>query len=149
MALQTRKSAPHTVRALHHYWNKCDEYLVGNECHALRERSCIYSWKTEHATPVPGTKRIHILRFQLSHLLIMAPSITETTPLRDTSFSVPLKTDSGYNKENIIGYRYETEAESKGTIKQPPASFPHYLPVWDNETERYEAHQEDMVIKAQ
>lgn len=39
----------------------------------------------------------------------------------------------------MLGYgeAYSHENEVKGTEKQPPASFPHYLPVWDNETERY------------
>ena len=67
----------------------------------------------------------------------MAPSITETVGLRAPTFSVPLKTDAGHNKENLIGYKYEKEAELKGTDKIAPASFPNYLPVWDNETQRY------------
>ncbi|KAJ5118663.1 hypothetical protein N7526_010300 [Penicillium atrosanguineum] len=67
----------------------------------------------------------------------MAPSITETIGLRAPTFTVPLKTDSGQNKENLIGYKYEKETELKGTDKVAPASFPNYLPVWDNETERY------------
>jgi sulfonate dioxygenase len=28
---------------------------------------------------------------------------------------------------------FNLEAETKGTAKQPPASHPNYLPVWDNE----------------
>lgn len=67
----------------------------------------------------------------------MAPSLTETVSLRDPTFTVPLKTEAGHNKENLIGYSYEKEAELKGTEKIAPASFPNYLPVWDNETERY------------
>lgn len=67
----------------------------------------------------------------------MAPALTETVALRAPTVSVPLKTDAGYNKENLIGYKYEKEPELKGTDKLPPASFPNYLPVWDNETERY------------
>jgi sulfonate dioxygenase len=66
----------------------------------------------------------------------MAPSITNTTGVRSTTFTVP-KTDTGHNKENLIGYKYEKEAELQGTNKIPPASYPNYLPVWDNETERY------------
>lgn len=66
----------------------------------------------------------------------MAPSVTETVSLRAPTFSVPLKSDAGHNKENLIGYKYEKEAELKGTDKLPPASFPNYLPVWDNETAR-------------
>jgi hypothetical protein len=66
----------------------------------------------------------------------MAPSITESVGLRAPAITVPLKTDSGHNKENLIGYKYEKEAELKGTDKRAPASFPNYLPVWDNETQR-------------
>lgn len=29
--------------------------------------------------------------------------------------------------------KVDTETELKGTNKSKPASFPHYLPVWDNE----------------
>lgn len=66
----------------------------------------------------------------------MAPSLTETVSIRAPPVST-LKADAGFNKENLIGYKYEKEAELKGTDKQPPASYPNYLPVWDNETERY------------
>ncbi|KAJ5937342.1 hypothetical protein N7454_004642 [Penicillium verhagenii] len=67
----------------------------------------------------------------------MAPSVVETVGLRSATFTLPLKTDTGHNKENLIGYKYEKEAELKGTDKIAPASYPNYLPVWDNETERY------------
>ncbi|THC98474.1 hypothetical protein EYZ11_002059 [Aspergillus tanneri] len=68
----------------------------------------------------------------------MAPSITETVSLRAAP-AQPLGTDAGFNKENLQGYNntYRHGDEIKGTEKQPPASFPHYLPVWDNETEKY------------
>ncbi|KAI9045633.1 TauD/TfdA dioxygenase family protein [Aspergillus affinis] len=68
----------------------------------------------------------------------MAPSITETVALR-TAPSKPLRTEGGHNKENFAGLKntYNHDDEIKGTAKQPPASFPHYLPVWDNETEKY------------
>jgi sulfonate dioxygenase len=68
----------------------------------------------------------------------MAPSLVENVALR-TAPVTKLKTDAGFNKENVIGYGevYKHEDEVNGTEKQPPASFPHYLPVWDNETERY------------
>ncbi|KAL4981424.1 hypothetical protein BDW68DRAFT_172411 [Aspergillus falconensis] len=70
----------------------------------------------------------------------MAPSIatTEHVDLR-APIKTLLKTNAGHNKENAIGYgeTYKHTDELKGTVKQPPASFPHYLPVWDNETERY------------
>lgn len=67
----------------------------------------------------------------------MAPGLTETVALRAPTVAPPLKADAGHNKENLIGYKYEKEREIKGTDKLPPASYPNYLPVWDNETERY------------
>ena len=68
----------------------------------------------------------------------MAPSITETVSLR-TAPTKPLRTEGGHNKENFAGLKstYNHDDEIKGTAKQPPASFPNYLPVWDNETEKY------------
>lgn len=71
----------------------------------------------------------------------MAPSLVDNVALRAAPVA-KLKTDAGFNKENVIGYgeTYEHENEIKGTAKQPPAAFPNYLPVWDNETERYPTH---------
>ncbi|KAF9892834.1 hypothetical protein FE257_000423 [Aspergillus nanangensis] len=68
----------------------------------------------------------------------MAPSLTETVSLRQAP-KATLRTEAGFNKENLIGYgeAYRHEDELQGTDKQPPASYPNYLPVWDNETERY------------
>jgi hypothetical protein len=68
----------------------------------------------------------------------MAPSLTETVGLRAPPVALPLKSDGGHNKENLIGYKIEKEVEIKGTDKVPPVSYPEYLPVWDNETERYD-----------
>lgn len=68
----------------------------------------------------------------------MAPSIaSEHVDLRAPPKSL-LKTNGGHNKENLIGYgeTYKHADELTGTLKQPPAAFPNYLPVWDNETER-------------
>lgn len=67
----------------------------------------------------------------------MAPSLVDTVPVSAAPVNT-LKTDAGTNKENLIGYRetYSHDSETKGTTKQPPASFPNYLPVWDNERER-------------
>lgn len=68
----------------------------------------------------------------------MAPSITGTTiSVRDTTTKVPRSTNGGHNKENLIGYEIDREKEIKGTDKIAPVSYPNYLPVWDNETERY------------
>lgn len=65
----------------------------------------------------------------------MAPSVTET--VQAPAARVPIKMEDGHNKENFIGYTCEMEREINGTDKVPPASYPHYLPVWDNETEKY------------
>lgn len=67
----------------------------------------------------------------------MAPSLVDTVRVSAAPVNT-LKTDAGTNKENLIGYQeaYSHDSETKGTPKQPPASFPNYLPVWDNETER-------------
>lgn len=76
----------------------------------------------------------------------MAPSLVESgTSAQSIPLRAPppveqtLKDDTGFNKEQSIGYaeKFRLQDELKGTTKQPPASFPHYLPVWDNETERY------------
>ncbi|CAG8936000.1 unnamed protein product [Penicillium salamii] len=67
----------------------------------------------------------------------MAPGLTENVGLRAPTAVVPLKSEAGHNKENLIGYKYEKDHEIKGTDKLPPATYPEYLPVWDNETERY------------
>ncbi|KAJ9293097.1 hypothetical protein DTO271G3_8041 [Paecilomyces variotii] len=68
----------------------------------------------------------------------MAPSAVETLPVRAAPTS-KAKLDASWNKEGLIGYgeAYVHDKEVKGTEKQAPASFPNYLPVWDNETERY------------
>ncbi|BDD63506.1 hypothetical protein MAP00_008385 [Monascus purpureus] len=76
----------------------------------------------------------------------MAPSLVESeTSAQSIPLRAPppveqtLKDDAGFNKEQSIGYaeKFRLQDELKGTAKQPPASFPHYLPVWDNETGRY------------
>ncbi|OJJ48203.1 hypothetical protein ASPZODRAFT_1538285 [Penicilliopsis zonata CBS 506.65] len=68
----------------------------------------------------------------------MAPALVETVPVR-TAPKAQLKTDTGFNKELISGNAtpFNAEGELKGTDKHQAASFPNYLPVWDNETERY------------
>jgi sulfonate dioxygenase len=65
----------------------------------------------------------------------MAPSIVKTTAIQTVPVS---KINEGFNKEFFVGLEeaYGHQDEIKGTVKQPPASFPHYLPVWDNETAR-------------
>lgn len=52
---------------------------------------------------------------------------------------VPSLAPSGSSKTGVGAYKelasvsYSRETELKGTEKFAPASFPHYLPVWDNE----------------
>jgi sulfonate dioxygenase len=62
----------------------------------------------------------------------MAPALVET-------ITVPV----GFTKSGIGEYKevvaagpkaYQPEQELKGTAKQPPAKYPHYLPTWDAET---------------
>ncbi|KAJ5566092.1 hypothetical protein N7535_007730 [Penicillium sp. DV-2018c] len=67
----------------------------------------------------------------------MAPGLTETVGLRAPIAAPPRKSDAGFNKENLIGYKIEKEREIQGTETIAPVSYPAYLPVWDNETERY------------
>lgn len=69
----------------------------------------------------------------------MAPSLIEPVSVRAETKLKSSKIETGFNKEGVVGLQeaYVHEDEIKGTKKQPPASFPHYLPVWDNETERY------------
>jgi sulfonate dioxygenase len=62
----------------------------------------------------------------------MAPSLVETvTPVA----AVPSKNvPTGDYKEAAFGgpKAYNQENETKGTTNQPAASYPNYLPVWDN-----------------
>jgi sulfonate dioxygenase len=63
----------------------------------------------------------------------MAPSLVETLPVREAAPTK--KVSEGYNKEFFIGVSaaYDHKDETEGTKTQPPASYPNYLPVWDNE----------------
>lgn len=79
-------------------------------------------------------KRQYFIEIKLYN---MAPSVTETVTVQAPAATLPVKMEDGHNKENFIGYTCEMEREINGTAKLPPASYPHYLPVWDNETERY------------
>jgi hypothetical protein len=67
----------------------------------------------------------------------MAPSAVETLPVRAAPVTKK-NLDTAWNKEGSIGYgeSYIHEKETEGTESQAPASFPNYLPVWDNETKR-------------
>ncbi|PGH17220.1 hypothetical protein AJ80_04929 [Polytolypa hystricis UAMH7299] len=62
----------------------------------------------------------------------MAPSIVETV----TEAAQSLKISAGpLHKGAFVGgpKTYAHDGEVKGTSTQPPASYPNYLPVWDNE----------------
>lgn len=63
----------------------------------------------------------------------MAPALVDSLPVREAP-EKPKYTE-GFNKEAFISVStsYDNEAELKGTASQPPATYPNYLPVWDNE----------------
>jgi sulfonate dioxygenase len=68
----------------------------------------------------------------------MAPSLIEVEPPKT---EVPVKAVSTglseYKEAFSTGPKgFNTEAEMKGTATQPAASYPNYLPVWNNETEK-------------
>lgn len=69
----------------------------------------------------------------------MAPALVETV-VPDVG-NLTLKQhalENGHNKEGFIGspLEFDKDRELKGTARQPAASFPNYLPVWDNETSK-------------
>jgi sulfonate dioxygenase len=70
----------------------------------------------------------------------MAPALVDTPTPQPVSTKAPTnsKISEGFNKEFFIGYEsaYDHKDEVKGTGKQPPATYPNYLPVWDNEYAR-------------
>lgn len=62
----------------------------------------------------------------------MAPALVET----------PQQPTVNYTKGGTADYKeafnsgpknFKQDAELKGTAKQPPAKYPHYLPTWDPE----------------
>ena len=61
----------------------------------------------------------------------MAPALVEIPQQTSTN----AKSGAGEYKEAYIGgpKAYRLDAELKGTAKQPPAKYPHYLPTWDAE----------------
>ena len=63
----------------------------------------------------------------------MAPGLVE--PSQSAPAATYAKGSTG-PKEAFIGgpQAYNETAEEKGTEKQPPATHPSYLPVWDAET---------------
>lgn len=66
----------------------------------------------------------------------MAPALIET----ETTHSLPLKADIPAAVKEAFNYgpkAFNRDAELNGTEEQAPASYPNYLPVWDNETTVY------------
>ena len=68
----------------------------------------------------------------------MAPALVENAVPALGSSSLKHVVSSGHNKEGFIGspLEFDKDGELKGTARQPAASFPNYLPVWDNETSK-------------
>jgi len=67
----------------------------------------------------------------------MAPSATETTtlPSRANESSTVRLTGNGLGEyKELAPIGYDKEAEEKGVGKFAPASYPHYLPTWGDET---------------
>lgn len=65
----------------------------------------------------------------------MAPALVEDPlPVRETE-AVKSNIKEDFNKEFFIGGKdaFDKKAELEGTTAQPAASYPNYLPVWDNE----------------
>lgn len=70
---------------------------------------------------------------------IMAPALVETAAPDVSKLSLKQHAiQNGHNKEGFIGspLEFNKDGELKGTEHQPAASFPKYLPVWDNETSK-------------
>lgn len=65
----------------------------------------------------------------------MAPALVDPLPIREQPSAAKANIKENFNKEFFIGGReaFDNESETKGTAAQPPASYPNYLPVWDNE----------------
>lgn len=64
----------------------------------------------------------------------MAPALVED-PLRIREpVTAKANVKESFNKEFVIGGQgYDKSSETQGTATQPAASYPDYLPVWDNE----------------
>jgi len=70
----------------------------------------------------------------------MAPSAVDVLPPTSNQAAtviVPKTLDPSKGAAGAFGRGqagYDHAAETKGTEKHAAASYPHYLPVWDNET---------------
>ena len=68
-----------------------------------------------------------------NRVLAMAPGLVD--PPQPWAAPNPLKPLTGPEEAFIGGPRaYDNDREVNGTDKQPPATHPNYLPVWDAET---------------
>ncbi|OKL57821.1 hypothetical protein UA08_07282 [Talaromyces atroroseus] len=65
----------------------------------------------------------------------MAPALVEALPIREPAATKADNIKENFNKEFFNDGRkgFNSIAETQGTAAQPPASYPNYLPVWDNE----------------
>lgn len=67
----------------------------------------------------------------------MAPSIVETTIVEPTK-SLRLQEQNAPKGSYAGGpEEFDHDREFKGSASQPPASYPNYLPVWDNEKSKW------------
>lgn len=65
----------------------------------------------------------------------MAPALVEQITEQP---AVGYKSGVGAYKEAAFGgpKAFRKDLELRGTDKHAPAKYPHYLPVWNNETEK-------------
>lgn len=75
----------------------------------------------------------------------MAPSVTVVATEAPEVSKIKASAKSQPSSVSADSYRvpftngpaaYRREIETKGSAEHPPASFPAYLPVWDNEKEK-------------
>jgi hypothetical protein len=73
--------------------------------------------------------------FFLPSFKTMAPSVeTAQAPTLNPAFREPPSGPVEYKVFAIGPSGYKPDVEEKGTDKQPAASYPKYLPIWDVET---------------
>lgn len=68
----------------------------------------------------------------------MAPGLVETVPTEDIASQLSKQRlhHGAYKDVGATLESFNKNSELKGTANQPKASYPNYLPVWDNETTR-------------
>ena len=81
--------------------------------------------------------RYQYLQIDIYSKYLMAPSKVDLphrpVEISDSPDDGPRVKDLVGPKEAFIGgpESYSKKAEEQGTSGQPPASYPHYLPIWD------------------